>query len=189
MKKFFWSLTMATIFLMSSVAFAIGFEETLAEDADLTSIKNLAVALPMHYKVEVTEPTAEEFGDIVSNAGRLSNLTVISYDDMVDNIWRDARVDIKALADTESRKIYNEHVAAYADAYVTATSANNNKYVQFFFEVRDAKSGDMMYVFSTQSRYYGKDLKGYTRACEDFYKQLNVVIEKQIKDLRKKKKS
>ena len=49
MKKFFWSLTMATIFLMSSVAFAIGFEETLAEDADLTSIKNLAVALPMHY--------------------------------------------------------------------------------------------------------------------------------------------
>jgi len=187
MKKFFWSLTLAAIFLMSSVAMAAGFEETVIEDADLTSIKTLAVALPLHYKVEITEPTAEELGDICSNAGRLSELKIISYDDMVDNIWRDARVDIKALPDIESRKIFNEHVARYADAYVTTTSANNNKYVQFFFEVRNAQSGDMMYIFSTQSKYYSKDLKGYTRACEDFYKQFNVVVAKQIKASRKKK--
>ena len=187
MKKFFCSLLMATIFLVSSTAMA-AFEETVPKDADLGSIKTLAVALPMHYKVEATEPNAEEFAEIIYNASRVSTHQTISYDDIVDNIWKDSRVDIKALNDSESRKIFNENVAKYADAYVTVTSANNNKSVQFFFEVRDSQSGDMLYVITIQSRAFGKNLKGYTRACEEFYKKFDVAAEKSMKKSKKKNK-
>lgn len=189
MKKIFCSLVMATIFLLSSTAMAIGFEETVTEEADFASLKTLAVALPMHYKAEITEPTAIEFADILSNAARVSKLKVIPYDDMIENIWHDARIDIKALPDTESRKIFNENVAKYADAYVTVTSANNDKYVQFFFEVRDTKDNSMMYILSVQSREYGKNLRGYTKASEEFYKKFDLVIEKQIKKAKKAKKN
>lgn len=181
MKKFIWSLFMAAIFFVNSVANA-AYEETISEDADFSSIKKLAVALPLHYKVEITEPTADEFGDILSNAGRLAeNITVISYDDIVDMLWEDVKIDIKALNEKESRKIFNENISKYADAYVTATSANNNRFLQIFFEVRDSKTGKIMYVFNTQSRNYGKNLKGYTKASEDFYKRFNSVMKKNRK--------
>ena len=187
MKKFFCSLLMAAIFFVNSAAMA-AYEETVTKDADIASIKTLAVALPMHYKVEITEPNPDEFADIVSNAGsRLVTFNILSYDDVVDKIWDDVKVDIKALNDKESRKIFIDNIAKYADAYVIATSANNNKITQIFFEVRDSKTGDTMYIFNTQSRRYSKDLKGYTRACEDFYKRFNAVVEKAVKDSRKKK--
>ena len=186
MKKFFCSLLMAAIFFVNSAAMA-AYEETVTKDADIASIKTLAVALPMHYKIEITEPNPEEFADIVSNAGRLANLKILAYDDVVDEIWNDVRIDIKALNDKESRKIFTDNISKYADAYVLATSANNNKITQIFFEVRDSKTDEVMYVFNTQSRRYSKDLKGYTRACEDFFKRFNIVVEKAVKDSRKKK--
>ena len=174
MKKFFASILMAAMFLISSTALA-AHEETIPEGADLSIVQNLAVASPQHFKTEMTEPTIDEFAAIV-----------VTYDDMVENIWRGAKVDIKALHDENSKKIYFDNVGKYADAYVTATSANNNKYTQFFFEVRNAKSGEMLYLLTTQSRYYSKDLKGYTKACEDFYKNFDAAVQKAVKKAKKK---
>ena len=186
LKKIFATLLMATVFLISSQAFA-AFEETTVDEEKLAGVKTLAVALPMHYKIEPTEPTVLEFAAILSNAARVSKLNVITYDDMVENIWHDARVDIKALYDDNSKKIYLENVAKHADAYVIATNANNNKFNQFFFDVYDTKTSDLIYRLSTQSRGYSKDLKGYTKACEDFYKQFESVVNRAVKSARKKK--
>ena len=186
MKKFFASLLTAAVFLFASTAFA-AYEETVVEDEKLAEVKTLAVALPLHYKIEMTEPTVLEFAAILSNAARVSKLQVVTYDDMVENIWRDAKVDIKALYDDNSKKIYLENVAKHADAYVIATSANNNKFIQFFFDVYDTKNSELIYRLSTQSRYYSRDLKGYTKACEEFYKQFDSEIEKAVKKARKKK--
>ena len=186
MKKFFASFVMATIFLISSTAFA-AFTQTVVEDADFSSVKTLAVALPMHYKVEPTEPTTLELADIVSNASRESDLIVISYDDMIENIWRDSRVDIKALENEEARKIFMNNVANYADAYIMVTSANNNDRMQIFFEVHDAKSSDLLYIYTVQNRHFKKDLRGYSRASEEFYKQFNSVVEKFVKKAKKQK--
>lgn len=186
LKKIFASLLMAVMFLISTQAFA-AHEETVVDESKLAEVKTLAVALPMHFKIEATEPTVLEFAAILSNAARISKVPVVTYDDMVENIWRDARVDIKALYDDNAKKIYLENVGKHADAYVIATSANNNKYTQFFFDVYDAKTADLIYRLSTQSRGYSKDLKGYTKACEDFYKQFDKVVEQAVKSARKKK--
>ena len=186
-KKIFTAFFFVAIFFISATTFA-AYEETITEGADFSSLKTFAIALPSHYKIEATEPTAEEFADILSNASRLANFKVLSYDEVVDLVWKDARVELKALQGPEAAKIFNQYVYKYADAYILLTSANNNKHTQFFFEVRKTSDGSLLYVFNTQSKFYSKDLKGYTRACEEFYKRFNSVMEKAIKDSGKKKK-
>ena len=186
MKKFFSTFLLGVIFFISATASA-AYEETVTDSATLSEAQTFAVAFPMHYKIEATEPTADDFSAIISNASRVSKLKVLSYDEVVDAIWEDASIELKALEENEARKIFNERIAKFADAYILVTSANNNKYVQFFFEVRDSKTGNVLYTFTTQSRYYSKNLKGYTRACEDFYKRLDSVHEKAVKDSKKKK--
>lgn len=188
MKKFFVTVLMLAIFLTSTVAMA-AFKETVTEGADIASIKRLAVALPMHYKSEETEPTVEEFEQIIFNSSKAARCYVISYDEIAANIKRDTGVDIKSLKDADARKTYNANIAKYADAFVTVTTANNSKKTQFFFEVQEAKNAELVYLLTTQSSDFGKNLKGYSRACEDFYKKFDAAAEKNLKDQQKKNKN
>lgn len=184
MKKLFGTLILIAALIVSNVSFA-AYKETVVEGADIGAVKRLAVALPMHYKTEDTEPSLEDLTSIMFNASRVARCYVISYDEIAANIQRDNGVDIKTLGDMDSRKIYDENVGKYADAQVTVTTANNGKNTQFFFEVRNAASNEFMYVYTLQSREIGKDLKGYTKACENFYKAFDAAAEKSIKDAQK----
>lgn len=187
MKKIFSTLLLLAVMLTSTVAMA-AFKETVSEGADIASIKRLAVALPMHYKVEETEPTVEEFTQIIFDASRAARCYVISYDEIAANIQRDTGVEIKNLQEEESRKIYKDNVSKYADAFVIVTTANNGKKVQFFFEIFDAKSGELVYILTTQNGTIGKNSKDYGKACEDFYKKFDSAAEKNLKEQQKKNK-
>ena len=187
MKKIFSALLLAVMLLTSTAAFA-AYKEDIPEGADLASVKRLAIAFPQHYKVEDTEPTADEFAKVIFAASRVARCYVISYDEIAANILRDTGVDITALSDLEARKIYNENVAKYADAFLTVATANNIKKVQFFFEVQNAQSGEMVYLLTTQNGELGKNSKDYLKACENFYKQFDKAAEKSIKDAAKKSK-
>lgn len=187
MKKIFATLLMLAVMLTSTVAMA-AFKETISENADIAAVKRLAVALPMHYKIEDAEPTVEEFTRIISDAGKVARCYVISYDEMAKNIKNDTGVEIDSLQEEDARKAFSASVGKYADAYVLVTTANNNKKPQFFFEVFDAKSGDLIYVLTTQSRNIGKNSKDYGKACEDFYKKFDAAAEKSLKDAQKKAK-
>lgn len=187
MKKIFTTLLLLAAMLTSTVAMA-AYNETVTEGADIASIKRLAVALPMHYKVEETEPTFEEFIKIIFDASKAARCYVISYDEIAANIQRDTGVDIKNLNDADSRKTYNANISKYADASVIVTTANNGKKPQFFFEVYDAKSGELVYLLTTQSSEIGKNSKDYGKACEDFYKKFDAAAEKNLKDQQKKNK-
>ena len=187
MKKFFATILMLAIFLTSMVAMA-AFKEEVTEGADIASIKRLAVALPMHYKVEDAEPTLEEFTKIIFDASKAARCYVISYDEIATNIQRDTGVDIKSLQPADSRKNYAANISKYADAFVVVSTANNSKRIQFFFEVFDAKSGDLVYYLTTQSNSIGKNSKDYGKACEDFYKKFDAAAEKNLKDQQKKNK-
>lgn len=180
MKKIFSVLLLLAVMLTSTVAMA-AFKETVTEGADIASIKRLAVALPMHYKVEDAEPTLEEFTQVIFNASRAARCYVISYDEIAANIQRDTGVDIKNLQDTEARQNYNANISKYADAFVVVTTANNSNKVQFFFEIFDAKTGELVYLLTTQSGSIGKNSKDYGKACEDFYKKFDSAAEKSLK--------
>lgn len=69
MKKFFATLMMSAIILSSSAALA-AYEENIEEDADLTTIKTMAIAMPNYYKMEEAEPTIEELTKSIYAVGK-----------------------------------------------------------------------------------------------------------------------
>lgn len=186
MKKIFSTLLILAVMLTSTVAMA-AFKETITPGVDITTIKRLAIALPDHYKVEATEPTRDELTQIIFDASKISRGYVISYDEIAANILRDTGVDIKFLPEKERKKAYLENISKYADAFLVVTTANGKPTVQFFFEVYDAKTGNLDYVLTTMNKSIGKNPADYQKACEDFYKKFDSAIEALIKKAQKKK--
>ena len=180
MKKFFTAFLLTAMLLVSSVAMA-AYNETVPEDSEIASVKRLAIAFPRHYKTLDTEPTEEELASIMFNASRVARCYVISYDDIAANIKKDTGIDIKELDENESQKIFAKNVGKYADGFVAVTTATNSKKVQFFFDVYKAGGETLVYSLTTQNGDLGRDLKGYTKACEDFYKKFDVAAEQKIK--------
>ncbi len=186
MKKIFSAVLLTAMLLVSSVAMAAAFTETVPENSEIASIKRLAIAFPRHYKTMDTEPTAEELANIMANAARVARCYVVPYDEIAANIKKDTGVDIKELDVNKAQEVFEKNVGKYADGFVVATTATNSKKVQYFFDVTKADDGKTVYSLTSQSGDWGRDLKGYTRACEDFYKKFDAAAEKNIKELEKK---
>lgn len=179
MRKFFGGILLSAMLLISSTAMA-AYQETIPENSEIASVKRLAVAFPRHYKTMETEPTAEQLADIMFNASKVARCYVISYDDIAANIKKDTGVDVKELNEIEAAKVFEQNISKYADGYVVATTATNSKKVQYFFDVMKS-DGTLVYSLTTQSGDIGRDLKGYTKACEDFYKKFDTAAENKIK--------
>ena len=173
MKKFLAALAMLAIFLTSSVALA-AYEENIEEDADLTTIKTMAVAMPQFYKMEEAEPTIDELTKSIYAAGRdTSSHDIISYEEIAAAVRRDTGVDIYSLDTVEAEKIFNANIGRYADTYMIATIANNSGRPWLFFYVYNAADQKLLYTYSLQSSSIGKNAKDYRKAAENFYKQFD----------------
>ena len=180
MKKFFVALAMMAIILSSSAALA-AYEENIEEDADLTTIKTMAVAMPNFYKIEDAEPTIEELTKSIYAVGRdTSSHDIISYEEIAGNIRRDTGVDIYAIDPVEAEKIFNANVGKYVDTYMIATVANNSGKPWLFFYVYNAADSKLLYTYSLQSNSIGKNAKDYNKAAESFYKQFDMTSEKNL---------
>lgn len=187
MKKFLTALAMSVVLFTSSIALA-AYEETIEEDADLPSVKKIAVAFPNYYKMEDKEPTINELTREIYEAGKYSSTReIISYDDVASAIRRDTGIDIYKLDVVEAEKVYNANVAKYADSYVVATFANNSGRPWIFYYIYNAADQKLMYAYSIQSKLIGKNTKDYRKSAENFYKQFdNAAVENLSKEERKK---
>ena len=171
-----------TVLAFSTVCFA-GQAETIEEGADLTGIKKLAICLPYYTKMLEGEPTTDELLKGLATASkRAKGYEVISYNDLAREIKADTAIDIRRLPIPESKKIFNEYVGRYADAYLFVTLANNSR-VNFFGSVYDAKTHELLYDFRIEG---GKDvgsktLRSYETLAERFYEAFGAAIAKQIK--------
>ena len=180
MKKFFVALAMLAIFLTSSVALA-AYEENIEEDADLTTIKTMAVAMPNYYKTEEAEPTIDELTKAIYAAGRdISTHDIVSYEDVAAAVRRDTGVDIYSLDTVEAEKIFNANIARYADTYMITTVANNSGRPWLFFYVYNSANQKLLYTYSLQSNTIGKNAKDYRKAAENFYRQFDLTSEKNL---------
>ena len=133
-----------TVFGMQ-VAFANADKITIPEDADLVSVKRLALAAPL-YTPTKGAPSKEELLATMYDASSVARSYVISYDMVAADIQKNAGIDIKALDRRQAAKIYKENVAADADAYVVLTVANNSRIV-FFFDVYRAGTNELLYTY------------------------------------------
>ena len=173
MKKFLATLTMLAILLTSSIALA-AYEENIEEDADLTTIKRIAVALPNFYKMEAEEPTLDELTKLIYATGRdTSAHEIVSYEEISAAIRRDTGIDIYSLDAVEAEKIFNANIDKYTDSYMITTIANNSGRPWFFFYVYNSADKKLLYTYSLQSSMLGKTVKDYRKASENFYKQFD----------------
>ena len=180
MKKFLVALALLATFLTSSVAMA-AYEEAIEEDADLRTIKTMAVGMPDYFKIEETEPTIEELTKMIYATGRdYSSHDIISYEDVAASIRRDTGIDIYGLEALDAEKIYNANIAKYADTYMITTVANNSGKPWLFFYVYNAADSKLLYTYSVQSNSIGKNAKDYRKAAEGFYKQFDQTSEKNL---------
>ncbi len=180
MKKFFVALMMLSIFLTASIASA-AYEETIEDDVDLTAVKKIAVAYPNYYKTEDTEPEIHDFAREIYNAGRFtSSREIVAYADIASAIRRDTGIDINSLDVPEAEKVYNQHVARYADSYVIATVTNNSKRPWLFFYIYNAADSKLMYTYSIQSNTLDKSSKDYGKAAEAFFRQFDETAKKNL---------
>ena len=180
MKNFLAAVAMLAIFLTSSVALA-AYEENIEEGADLRTIKTMAVAMPNYYKMEDAEPTIAELTKKLYASGRdYSTHEIISYEDIAAAIRRDTGIDIYSIDPVEAEKIYNKHIAKYADTYMISTIANNSGKPWLFFYVYNAADSTLLYTYSIQSNIIGKNAKDYRKAADGFYKQFDQTSEKNL---------
>ena len=171
---------MSAIFLTSSIALA-AYEEFIEEEADLTTIKTMAIAMPNFYKITDEEPNLDELTKSIYAVGRdTSSHDIISYEEIAGSIRRDTGVDIYSLNAVEAEKIFNANIAKYADTYMVATVANNSGKPWLFFYVYNAADSKLMYTYSIQSNSIGKNAKGYNKAAEAFYKQFDQTSVKNL---------
>lgn len=175
-------LVVAAMLLTSTRALA-ATNETIIEGVDLTTIQRLAVAYPNHYKAEMMsdEPTIEALIEMLNTSNKSTRFYVIPYYEVVESIKADTGIDITTLNWKEAKETFEDNVGTYADAFLTLTTANNDDPTTFMFKIQNARSLQLMYAAQIRGRAFGKNAKGYTSACELFYKTLDVAIDKQSK--------
>ena len=180
--KYAMSLLLVAAFLLTSAtAFALGQNEQIMTNTpeDLKTIQRLAIARPNHFKAETMsdEPTLEALTEILATTNKMDRFTIIPYAEIVEAIKRDKGVDLEKLDYFAQKKAFEENIGNYADAYVLLTTANNNDPTVFMFKVYNAQTNDNLYILDISDRTFRKNVKGYSLACETFYKTFKLAID------------
>ena len=191
MRKLFKTFFMLCMLLMTTAGLceAAASAETIDNGEEVGQIKRVAIAYPNYYKTLETEPTIDEFMEMLYEASKVTkHFYVISYDEVADKIKLDTGIDIKILAKKntmEAQKVYKEHIYKYADAYVIVTLANNSR-VTMFGEAYLVNSNDRIYCLQLQSgkRDSYKTTKEYKDLAEQFYKTLDKAVQSEAKKLK-----
>ena len=169
------------LLLTSATAFALGQNEQVMTNVpeDLKSIKRLAIALPNHFKVATMsdEPTLEALTELLATTNKNQRFVIVPYAEIAASIKRDKNIDIDSLGYAEHKKAFEENVGNYADAYVVLTTANNNDPTIFMFKVYNAQTNANLYLLDISDRGFTKNIKGYSNACEIFYKTFSTAID------------
>lgn len=181
-------IVFAVLLMMFMVKVEAATAETVYDGEAVSRIKRLAVAYPMYFKAGEKEPELVEFINLISEAGSVSKeVQVITYDQMIDKIKGDTGIDIKVLPKKDAKRIYEEQVYKFADAYLVITLANNSR-ANMFCEVRIPNTNDTAYVLRVEGSKFdeNKTAKSYKGMAEEFYRTFEKAVKTEEKKLQKK---
>ena len=154
---------------------------TLPEGAVITNVNRLAVGAPLYVQVEETAPSIEILTQVISDASRITHANIVSYDAIVNGIQTNDQIDLKSLPRREAAKVFKDHVASYADAYIILTVANNSR-TTFFFDVYRSGSNELLYTYEVRAnKSDGDTVAVFTSLSEQFYKNWQRSVEAQSK--------
>lgn len=188
MKKFIKLILVTCLLVLSTqVAFANADKETLQDNADITTVKRIAIGQPLYTPTDDKAPSKEILTQIIYDSSRVARTYVISYDTVADSIKKDTSTDIKALDRRQSAKLFKDNAKNYADAYVILTVANSSR-TSFFFDVFKADTNQLLYTYEIRANSNeGNTVETYTNLCEQFYKHFERTAQEQLKEQAKKK--
>ena len=105
----------------------------------------------------------------------------MTYDTVANGIQTDKGIDLKTLPRRDAAKIFKENVAAYADAYIILTVANNSR-TTFFFDVYRSGSNELLYTYEVRAnKSDGNTVATFSSLSEQFYKNWQRSVEAQNK--------
>ncbi len=153
---------------------------TIPEDADLVSIKRLALAAPL-YTPTKGAPSKKELLDAMYDASSVARSYVLSYDMVAADIQNNTSININALDRRQAAKVYKEHIAESADAYVVLTVANNSRIV-FFFDIYRSGTNELLYTYQiVANKGEEANTAMYKMLSEQFYKNFERSANEQAK--------
>lgn len=173
-------LAVGIVMLSASVALANANKETVADGADLSNVRRIAIAAPL-YTPGKNDPTKEQLLRYTYNAREVARTYVVSYEEVAAGILKDTGDDINALGRREAAKAYRDYVGRVADAYVVITVANNSRTI-FFYDLYRAGTNELLYTFQiAANRSQENNEETYTILGEQFYKNFERAANKQLK--------
>ena len=170
-----------TLFAVQAGASPYSDKVTLPEGAVITNVNRLAVGAPLYVQVEETAPSIEILTQVISDASRITHANIVTYDTVANGIQKDKGIDLKTLPRRDAAKIFKEDVAAYADAYIILTVANNSR-TTFFFDVYRSGSNELLYTYEVRAnKSDGNTVATFSSLSEQFYKNWQRSVEAQNK--------
>ena len=183
MKKWVqWIL--AVVFMIVSCPSALAYVETVKpqEGQTIADVETLAIAAPF-YTAKEGVPTLEEYIQILNTSGeKILKGTIVTYDTVAQGIRQRTGKDVYTMDRRPAKRIFEQNVSDFADAYVISTVTMSRRTV-FFFDVYRAATDELLYSYEIiMESDDANDVKTYTEMVGKFYKNFKWSAESQKKN-------
>ena len=161
------------------------------EGQSAADVKTLAISAPL-YMEKKGYPTLEEYINVLNTRGAKvspKKYTVVPYDVIARDIMQKTGKDLYTIGRIPAARVFKNHVAEYADAYLVPTVTMGRRTV-LFFEVYSAKTHELLYTYQIILASDDLDTVGtYSDMVSLFYDEFAAVVEKHKKEKKDEEKA
>lgn len=175
---------LAVVFMIGSCPSALAYVETVKpqEGQTIADVETLAIGAPF-YTAKEGVPTLEEYIQILNTSGeKILKGNIVTYDTVAQGIRQRTGKDVYTMDRRPAKRIFEQNVSDFADAYVVSTVTMSRRTV-FFFDVYRAATNELLYSYEIiMESDDPNDVKTYTEMVGKFYKNFNWSAESQKKN-------
>ncbi len=191
MKKIVHLLLFIMVMAVSCPSALAYWEEGKAQEGQtVADVEKLAIGAPLYTEKE-GYPTREEYINVLNTRGSKvspKKYKVIPYDDIAKDILQKTGKDLYKLTRIPAVRVFKNHVAEYADAYVVPTVTMGRRTV-LFFEVYSAETNELLYTYQIILASDDLDtVQTYSDMVSLFYDAFATEIETQKQEIKAEEK-
>ncbi len=182
MKKIVQVLLLVLVMTMFGPSALAYWEEGAEQEGQsVADVKTLAISAPL-YVEKKGYPTLEEYINVLNTRGAKvspKKYTVVPYDVIAQDILQKTGKDLYKIGRIPAARVFKNHVAEYADAYLVPTVTMGRRTV-LFFEVYNADTHELAYTYQIILGPDDLDTVGtYSDMISLFYDEFAATVEKQ----------
>ncbi len=192
MKKIVHILLLVLVMAMFCPSASAYWEEGAEQEGQsVADVKTLAISAPL-YVEKKGYPTLEEYINVLNTRGAKvspKKYTVVPYDVIAQDILQKTGKNLYTIGRIPAARVFKNHVAEYADAYLVPTVTMGRRTV-LFFEVYNAKTHELSYTYQIILAPDDLDnVSTYSDMVSLFYDEFAATVEKQKNEKKDKEKA